>query len=395
LPELIEESVNALEKAGLRTPASYSDGYIINERGQRVGLFSSEYTVPIGRNTYKELLIWNWIPALSVLYRRSVLLECGLFDEQCHIEDYDILLRVSKEYGRLHYIRKQLFLYRRHSTNYSSNSDKMNEQYEVLLAKHSDLRRFRRFKTAVKNRDLAAVARNATRLNVELRGRQAVRVFQSHHGLVNVGYRGVMKFFVEQIGRRVTRTMRASALRARGVQVGKGVKIDGKVTIVGNPGNIVLCDNTRILGDIRLITGPSRDRELIRIGCHTTIGHGATLFSHGGQLMVGDRCFLGPRVHIEAKGGLRIGDDTMVAANVSMFASDHVVANKDVLFSSQGERFEGISIGRNCCFGAACVILDGTVVEDNCLVDAGCVLRGNYAADSRIVSKDAIGIPLA
>ena len=391
LPTRIEEGVRALEGADVSVPASYSDGYIVNERGQKVDLFSSRYAVPVGQNQRKELMIGNWIPALSVLFRRSALLECGPFDERGAIEDYDMLLRMAARCGNMVYVPTPLFLYRRHLSNLSSDGERMGEQLEVILDKNPDMRRFRDFKVAVKGRRCGDIVAGATPLNLELSMRQAIRRVQQDQGLVNVGYVDLAGIVVGAVARRFKRQARSYILRRRGAQVGKGVKIDGKITIIGNPKNVVIADHVRVLGDVRLVTGYGLRRELIQIGPHTTVDHGAMLVSHGGQLVIGSHCFVGPRVHVQAKGGVWIGDDTMIAANTSVFASNHVTVNAQVPYHSQGERFEGITIGRNCWFGAGCIVLDGAVVGDNCVIGAGSVVRGYSAPNSRILSKEALG----
>jgi acetyltransferase-like isoleucine patch superfamily enzyme len=267
----------------------------------------------------------------------------------------------------------------------------MAEALEYIVNKHTDLKRFRDFKRAIISRNVRDIARRATALNLELSLRHVLRTIQQRHGLVKVGYLDLPSMFVGKLRRQSARMTRSYGLRARGAAVGNGVKIDGRITIVGNPKNVVLSDHVRVLGDMRVITGHGLP-ELIHIGPHTTIDHGATLFSHGGPLVIGSNCYVGPRVHVQAKGGISIGDDTMIAANASIFASNHITEHLRLPFRSQGERFKGITIGRNCWIGAGCIVLDGTVLGDNCVVGAGCIVRGHFAPGSKIVNRDALGL---
>jgi alpha-1,3-rhamnosyltransferase len=153
LPNRIEECVNVLLNAKSNICAVYSDGFIINGNGMKIGRFSDKYTIPIGKNIYKELLIGNWIAALSVLYRRSSLFECGLFDENIEVEDYDMLLKLAQKF-KFEYIPKPLFLYRLHGLNYSSNKTKMDEQFKVISKKYKDLQSYRNYTLALKNKIL-------------------------------------------------------------------------------------------------------------------------------------------------------------------------------------------------------------------------------------------------
>ena len=46
-----------------------------------------------------------------------------------------------------------------------------------------------------------------------------------------------------------------------------------------------------------------------------------------------------------------------------------------------------IIIGNDCWIGANTVILRGTKIGDNCVVGAGCVLKGVFPTNSVIVQK--------
>jgi acetyltransferase-like isoleucine patch superfamily enzyme len=81
---------------------------------------------------------------------------------------------------------------------------------------------------------------------------------------------------------------------------------------------------------------------------------------------------------------------------------DHVaIANGTVLITHDGsiscfrEEFPGddvfgkIIIGKNVHIGINCTILPNTIIENNCIVGAGSVLRGRFPADSVIVGNPA------
>ena len=46
-----------------------------------------------------------------------------------------------------------------------------------------------------------------------------------------------------------------------------------------------------------------------------------------------------------------------------------------------------VIIGNNVWIGANTVILRGTEIGDNCVIGAGCVIKGKYGANSVIVQK--------
>jgi acetyltransferase-like isoleucine patch superfamily enzyme len=83
----------------------------------------------------------------------------------------------------------------------------------------------------------------------------------------------------------------------------------------------------------------------------------------------------------------------MIAANTSIFASNHITDRNDVPYKKQGEKFIGISIGQNCWIGSNVVILDGADIGDSCIIGANCIIKGQYPSNSKIVAKEIIGKP--
>ncbi len=83
---------------------------------------------------YNTLLSSNYIQAASVLIRKKVLDEVGLFDEHFFYEDWPLWLNIAKKYN-FYYINKVFFHYRKHSTVTSLNyRDKLKiEKTKILL----------------------------------------------------------------------------------------------------------------------------------------------------------------------------------------------------------------------------------------------------------------------
>lgn len=65
---------------------------------------------------YESLLLFNCIPVLSTIIRKTALLEVGLYDENIHIEDWNMWLKLSQNY-RFHYIDLPVANYRLHDYN--------------------------------------------------------------------------------------------------------------------------------------------------------------------------------------------------------------------------------------------------------------------------------------
>ena len=389
LPSKIENQVNLLLKSPDSVGGIYSDGYIINDFGERTAYFTDNYHVPIGKNIYKELIVENWIAAISLLYRREALFEVGLFTEGIKVEDHDMLLKLTAKFNLL-YLNEYLFEYRFHESNTSANFELMQEQLKVTALNHPTLNKYIHFQEALKQKNFISVFRYASLLNFELLIRKSIRRVQARFDISNTTLLTFLKVVLYKLSLVVKYSLNNLTLKAKGLKVGKGCKIKGKIDIQGILENVKLGDNVKVLGNLRLIADLNFGREKIDIGNNSILDHNCTLFTHGGTITIGKNCFLGPMVHIQAKGGVVVDDNTMIAGHTSFFASNHVTADKSKLFNSQGEKFKGIYVGKNCWIGANCVILDGAYIGDNSVVGAGCVVRGYHPRNSKILAKDVV-----
>lgn len=81
-------------------------------------LFSESHS---NRNIYNDLLYENFISAITILIRKEAIDKVGKFDANIDFEDYDMWLRLSKEYDA-GYIPDVLALYRMHGNNISNDS---------------------------------------------------------------------------------------------------------------------------------------------------------------------------------------------------------------------------------------------------------------------------------
>lgn len=177
LPNLIEECVNVLSNEKPNVCAVYTDGFIIDGNGRKICKHSEKFKIPLSKNVYKELLLRNWIGAVGVLYRKSSLIKCGLFDEDIEIEDYDLFLRLTKIF-QIKYIPKLLFLYRRHGLNYSKDEKRVADQTKLLAKKHKDLNSYLNYRSALKNKNFIELSHECNLLNIELTFRALIKKAQ-------------------------------------------------------------------------------------------------------------------------------------------------------------------------------------------------------------------------
>jgi glycosyltransferase involved in cell wall biosynthesis len=103
LPEKIEHQVALLEKAASDVGLVYSDAYLIDAEGAELfGRFiqlNRPHTTSTPQGSVFDFLIeGNYIPVMSILWKKECFDVCGNFDESLIYEDYDMLLRISLKY---------------------------------------------------------------------------------------------------------------------------------------------------------------------------------------------------------------------------------------------------------------------------------------------------------
>jgi glycosyltransferase involved in cell wall biosynthesis len=101
LPNKIENDISFFEKQNENVALIYSDLNLINERGEP---FGNGYFERIGFKAHKsddlflKLVKSNFIPAPSVIVRPEILKKIGGYDETLQFDDWDMWLRLVKDY---------------------------------------------------------------------------------------------------------------------------------------------------------------------------------------------------------------------------------------------------------------------------------------------------------
>jgi bifunctional N-acetylglucosamine-1-phosphate-uridyltransferase/glucosamine-1-phosphate-acetyltransferase GlmU-like protein len=117
----------------------------------------------------------------------------------------------------------------------------------------------------------------------------------------------------------------------------------------------------------------------VSIGMYTVIVCTGSMFEDlGVGFKVGDRVGVGSHGIWGCKGGIEIGDDTIIGNYVTAHSENHNFDDKNIPIRDQGVNNKGIIIGKGCWIGAKSTILDGAVIGDGCVVAAGSVVRGEF-----------------
>ncbi|HFK5586654.1 glycosyltransferase family 2 protein [Elizabethkingia anophelis] len=120
LPWKLKRHVGLLEQSSEKDALVFTDAYIMNEYSEkytnRFMAYHIHYLNIESGNYFEQLIHSNFIPAMSVLLKRDVVENVGLWDEKLVFEDYDMWMRISRNYDFI-FDDKVSVKYRLHSSN--------------------------------------------------------------------------------------------------------------------------------------------------------------------------------------------------------------------------------------------------------------------------------------
>lgn len=126
---------------------------------------------------------------------------------------------------------------------------------------------------------------------------------------------------------------------------------------------------------------PSARGTLMKIGARTMVDAFVKIKPAGGmgELVIGEDCAINSGVVIYTGNGVRIGDAVLIAANCTLAPTNHAFGDTSRRIRDQGFLASkgGIVIGDDVWLGANVVVLDGAVIGEGCVVAAGSVVRGD------------------
>ena len=155
--------------------------------------------------------------------------------------------------------------------------------------------------------------------------------------------------------------------------LGRNVKIGAGVKIV-NPQFVSLGDNVTLSDDVTLI---ARGEGGITIKDSAYLCERVYLDTEDeddGYIVVGERVYLGTGTTMFGHKGLEIGDDTLIAQNVTLTPYSHIFNDPTRNIFGQGGHSRKVTIGRDCYIGMRVAILYSGDIGEGSIVGAGSVV---------------------
>ena len=126
----------------------------------------------------------------------------------------------------------------------------------------------------------------------------------------------------------------------------------------------------------------------LKIGNNVTI-YPYTQFFGDGLIEIGDNVDIGTGtvVYSSKNGGVKIGKNTVIAAQCYIIDMDHGTSAES-LIQEQNNIVSPVKIGEDVWVAAGCKILKGSIIENGAVIGAQAVVKG-YISENSI----AVGIP--
>ncbi|NIJ36411.1 acetyltransferase-like isoleucine patch superfamily enzyme [Sphingopyxis panaciterrae] len=123
-----------------------------------------------------------------------------------------------------------------------------------------------------------------------------------------------------------------------------------------------------------------------RCGSVFLAGYGR--FAHVAELEIGDNVHINVGAYWVCEGGVSIGDNTIFAKNVTIYARNHNYGGDELPFDHTN-LYRPVAIGRNVWVGANVTILPGARIGDGAIIGAGAVVAGEVPDGAIFVAQKA------
>jgi maltose O-acetyltransferase len=126
--------------------------------------------------------------------------------------------------------------------------------------------------------------------------------------------------------------------------------------------------------------------KLASIGLNTNFYGNGSIF-HPEGLVVGNHSKIGYNFFFHAKGGIEIGDNTIISRNVTIYSANHNYLSEDLIPYDCSYIEKKVVIGNSVWIGMNASILPGVVINDGAIIGMGAIITKDVAKGEIVVSS--------
>jgi len=130
------------------------------------------------------------------------------------------------------------------------------------------------------------------------------------------------------------------------------------------------------------------DKSFITVGEDSYLSSHSILNTFNGWIKMGKNCTVNNYAILYGHGGLEIGDNVRIAAQVVIIPMNHVYEDPDIPICKQGVSAQGIKIEDDVWLGAGAKVVDGVTIGKGSIIGAGAVVTKDIPPYSV-----AVGVP--
>ena len=178
------------------------------------------------------------------------------------------------------------------------------------------------------------------------------------------------------------------------------------VMLVGMMRHIILSrrmvlDAKAVIHSTASVRNIREQRQAIRVGAHTHLKGELLTFAHGGEISIGEYCYVGEQSHIWSAARISIGDRVLISHNVNIFDSlthpispaerhrhyQHIITRGHPAQVDLGEA--PVRIGNDAWIGCLAIVLRGVTIGEGAIVGAGSVVSEDVPPFSIVAGNPA------
>lgn len=178
------------------------------------------------------------------------------------------------------------------------------------------------------------------------------------------------------------------------------MNIDWMLQRVRGRATCLLGRRTKLMASARIrnILG---DDTAIRIGEHSVVAGELLVFANGGEIQIGDWCYVGEGARLWSAGSIHIGDRVLISHGVNIFDNlTHPLSPRArhaqfAAIATTGHPQDvalepvPISIGDDVLIGANAIVLRGVTIGKGAVVGAGSVVTKNVSPNCVVAGNPA------